>query len=309
MSDQFGLPESPRFRKYVYNGNSPSVAACWDIWTRPPGASMLSFIVIGGAGGGGTGVIGANSTAAGGGGGGSGGQTIGEIPLDLLPSRLYISVAQAKTGSGNPSYISTQPNATANHVLAVANGGTVGGNAAGATAGAAGAAAGISQNSTMPLGWAWAKLALGGQTGIIGGTTVNGSNLTLPTTGLRITGGAGGGGLPAAATAGTNGGSFTVPASPSYFAAQSGGVGSATATAPADPGRHGFLIPEAGFYYYGGTGGASTHGTATGGGLVQAPGGNGAIGCGGGGMGGALTGSSAAVQSYGGAGLVILYCY
>ena len=309
MSDQFGLPESPRFRKYVYNGNSFTVGASWDIWTRPPGASMLGFFLLGGGGAGGTGVIGANSTAAGGGGGGSAGQTIGEIPLDLLPPRLYISVGQARQAAGIASYISTQPNITANHVLAVANGGGVGGNGALSVAGAAGAAGAIATNATMPLGWAWTKLALAGQAGIIGGVAISGANLTLPTTGLRVTGGTGGGGLPAAAAAGTNGGSFTVPASPSYFPANIGGQGSATATNPANPGSHGLLINEAGFYYYGGVGSASTHGTATGGGLVQGRGGDGGIGCGGGGMGGALTGSSAAVQSYGGAGLVILYCY
>ena len=309
MSDYFGLPQSPRFRKYEFNGNSQTAGACWDIWTRPPGASMLGFIVIGGGGGGGAGAIGANSTAAGGGGGGSGGQTIGEIPLDLLPSRLYISVGQAKVAAGVGSYISTQQNTAGNLVLAVANGGGVGGPAAGATAGASGTGGSIANNLTMCLGWPFSKLALAGQVGTGGGTTTVGGSLTLSTTGLHVTGGTGGGGLPAAAAAGTSGGPFIVPASPSYFPAQSGGVGSATATAPADPGRNGFLIPEAGFFYYGGTGGASTHGTATGAGLVQAAGGNGAIGCGGGGMGGALTGSTAAAASYGGAGQIILYCY
>jgi hypothetical protein len=307
--EPFGLPNSPHFDKYQFNGNSMTAGGNWHTWNKPLGKSRIMMMLIGGGGGGGTGVVGANSTAAGGGGGGSGGMTILEMPLDLLPARLYISVGHSKTGAGLASYVSTQPNTTANHVVAIANGGAVGGNAAGATAGAAGGAGGIATAATMPLGWAFAKLALAGQAGIIGGTTVAGAALTLPVTGLRMTGGTGGGGLPAAAATGTNGGSFTVPASPSYFPAQSGGVGSATATNPADNGRNGFAIPEAGFYHYGGTGGASTHGTATGGGLVQSRGGNGGIGCGGGGMGGALTGSTAGVASYGGSGLILFYCY
>jgi hypothetical protein len=307
--DHFGLPVSPLYTTYRFDGNCQSAGASWYTWNRPLGKSRIMMFLLGGGGGGGTGVVGANSTAAGGGGGGSGGQTIVEMPLDFLPPRLYISVGQAKTGAGIASYVSTQPNTTANHVVALANGGAVGGNASGATGGAAGGAGGIATNATMPLGWAFSKLALAGQAGIIGGAAVAGGALTQPLTGLRVTGGTGGGGLPAAAATGTAGGAITAIASPSYFQGNPGGGTQATATSPANPGSHGFALPEAGRYFVGGTGGGSTHGTATGGGLVQAPGGNGAIGCGGGGMGGALTGSAAAAASLGGPGLVIFYCY
>jgi len=306
--DQFGLPTSSQYEQFVYNGNSQTAGANWYTWTKPLGKSRANIIVIGGGGGGGGGVIGTNSTAAGGGGGGSAGMTILDIPLSFLPHRLYISVAQAKTGTSIASYVSTQPNTTANHVVAVANGGGGGGNASGATAGAAGTAGAIATVAAMPLGWPFSNLALAGQAGVIGGTTTNGGSLTLPTTGLRVTGGTGGGGLPAAATSGTSGGGIAAIASPSYFQASPGGVGSSTATVAADPGRHGFAIPEAGFYYYGGTGGASTFGTATGAGLAQARGGDGGIGSGGGGSGGALTGSASAPLSYGGPGIVIIIC-
>jgi hypothetical protein len=310
--DQFGLPTSGLFEQYVFNANSATSGANWHTWTKPLGKSMASIMLIGAGGGGGTGVVGANSTAAGGGGGGSGGMTIIEIPLVLLPPRLYISVGQAKSGiavNTLNTYISTQPNTTANHIFAIANSGGAGGNAAGATAGAAGTGATAATAAGMPLGWAWAKLALAGQAGIIGGTTVAGGALTLPLTGLRVTGGTGGGGLPAAAAAGTAGGAFNTVSVVSYFPVPAGGAGPAAATTPAGVGNHGTLISEAGFYYYGGTGGSSTHGTATGAGLVQAAGGNGGIGSGGGGMGGALTGSTAAVAALGGPGLVVITCY
>lgn len=308
--DAYGLPVSPQFDRSVFNGTAQTAGTSWQTYIIPSGKSMLSIFMLGGGGGGGSGVVGANSTAAGGGGGGSGGQTIIEIPTALLPQRLYVSVGQAKTGAGIASYVSTFPGiATSNHVVGIANGGGAGGNGAGATAGAAGAAGAIATNATMPLGWAWSKLALAGQAGIIGGTTVAGGALAYPTTGLRCTGGVGGGGLPAAATTGTAGGAITAIATPSFFIGAAGGAAQATATSPANPGTHGFMIQEAGFFFQGGTGGGSTHGTATGGGLVQAPGGNGAIGSGGGGMGGALTGSTAASLSYGGPGIVIITAY
>ena len=62
-------------------------------------------------------------------------------------------------------------------------------------------------------------------------------------------------------------------------------------------------------YRYGGTGGASTHGTATGAGLVQSNGGVGAPGCGGGGQGSALTGSTAGIVGWGGLAYAILTCW
>ena len=308
--DPFALADSPQSDVAVFNGNTVnSNAPGWHVWTKPPGKTYVSMTAIAGGGGGGAGVIGANSTAAGGGGGASGGMTTVEMPLALLPSRLYVSVGAAVAGVGVNSIVSIWPTSSLGFGVVSASGGNVGGAASGATAGSGGSGVATTA-SAMPLGWAFLKTALGGQAGTTGGTTGNGTSLVLPVTGLRATGGTGGGGLPAAATNGASAGSFTVPASPSYFPAQSGGIGSATATIAADPGRNGFRVDGPGLhYYYGGTGGASTHGTATGAGLTQARGGNGGIGSGGGGSGGALTGSAAATPSKGGPGLVIITCY
>lgn len=305
----FELPQSKQ-NVTVLMGNSATSGASWIPWYKPQNATLISILLVGKGGAGGTGVIGANSTAAGGGGGGSGAQTRVDIPAWAIPDVLYFSGGHASLTTTVHSYLAIQPNTTANHTLAYAGGGANGGNASGATAGAAGAAGGAGTAALMPLGWGFPQLAMGGQAGIIGGTTVSAAALTLPVTGLMVTGGTGGGGLPAAATAGTNGGSFTVPAAPSPFPAQAGGQGSATATNPAANGADGFENVVRGlFYNYGGTGGASTHGTATGGGLVQSSGGDGAPGCGGGGMGGALTGSTAGVQALGGAGFCIITVY
>jgi hypothetical protein len=302
----FELPHSP-LDVTILKGNSLTAGASWIPWVKPQRAREVHILIVGKGGAGGTGVVGTNSTAAGGGGGGSGAQTRLVVPAWAIPDVLYFSGGSAGTGTTIHSYLSIRPNTTANHTLAYAGGGGNGGNASGATGGTAGAAGGAATAALMPLGWSYPQLALGGQAGIAGGTTGSANTLTLPVTGLYVTGGTGGGGLPGAGVSGTNGGSFVVPAAPSPFPAHAGGQGSATATNPAARGIDGFenVVPGL-LYNYGGTGGASTHGTATGGGLVQAAGGNGAPGCGGGGMGGALTGSSAATQSLGGAGFCVI---
>jgi hypothetical protein len=309
--DPFSAVTTPLFDKQVFRGNSVSDGASWHTWYKPRGKSCCSMLLIGGGGAGGTGVIGAASTAAGGGGGGSGAMTILEMPLDFLPDILYISVGALKnTGSATGStYVATRPDTTANHTVAIANRGSVGGNASGATAGTAGTAGTIATNALMPLGWAWAKLALAGQVGIAGGTTGAGAALTHPLTGLRITGGTGGAGLGAGGAVGTAGGAITAIASPSYLVGAAGGLGGSAATTPPTNGASGGTYREAGFYFLGGTGGGSTHGSATGAGLVQASGGTGGIGCGSGGMGGALTGSTAGTQSPSTPGVCIIYCY
>ena len=274
-------------------------------WQKPRGKTMCHILAVGAGGNGGNGAVGANSTAAGGGGGGSGGQTSLLMPLWALPDTIYLALGFSINGVR----ISIFPDAVANNQLVVVPAGGNGGNAAGATAGAAGTAGAASAANQMPLGFQWVETALAGQAGIIGGTTVAGAALTLPVTGLLVTGGTGGGGLPAAAATATNGGSFTVPATPSPFPAHSGGIGSATATVPAQGGSTGYCPIAKLLYNYGGTGSSSTHGTATGAGLAQARGGDGAPGCGGGGSGGGLTGSTTATGGLGGPAFCIVTCW
>ena len=274
------------------------------IWHKPRNKTMAQFVLVGCGGNGGNGAIGANSTAAGGGGGGSGGVSILTVPLNFLPPVLYINVMQG--GGAAASYISVTSNTpttspTASYLLLIANSGGNGGNAAGATAGAAGTAGAVATIANNILaGWGNFNF-MAGQLGIIGGTTVAGGALTLPTSGACTTGGTGGGGLPAAATAGTNGGMINGSAqtgSPYEIGNRLGGVGAAAATTPAGFGTPGVVLGN--HYFLGGTGGGSTHGTATGAGLAQSNGGDGAYGCGGGGSGGALTGSAAGKTGRGG---------
>ena len=289
-----------------FTGNSVSSGIAWQMWQKPRGKTMAHILLVGAGGPGGSGAIGANSTAAGGGGGASGGQGSIMVPLWAIPDVLFLSLGYGLTNGAVNSYVSIAPNTVANNSLLYAGGGGAGGNASGATAGAAGSAGGAPSTGTMPLGWQWLDSAISGQAGIIGGVAVSGANLTLPTSGLLVTGGTGGGGLPAAATSGTAGGSFTVAG---VFPAHAGGAAQATATNPANDGSHGYRPVAGSLYGYGGTGGGSTHGTATGGGLVASRGGNGAPGCGGGGGGGALTGSAAGSGGLGGPAFCIITCW
>jgi hypothetical protein len=291
MLDTFDTPQATYADIQVFNANSPTAGAGWSTWIKRRGASMCQILVWGGGGGGGNGAIGANSTAAGGGGGGSGGQTSVMIPAALLPDFLHVSV-------------SVYPDTIANNCVAFANQGNPGSSATGATAGTGANATSAATIAQMPLGGLGQVQQLVGQAGIAGGIAVAGAALTLPVTGLLVTGGTGGGGLPAAGVVGTNGGLFTVAGL--FLPQHSGGLGATAATTPAGNGSHGISGVRNLAYDYGGTGGGSTHGTATGAGLVASFGGKGAIGSGGGGGGGALTGSTGGGGGRGGDGQVII---
>jgi len=307
--EPYALPTSTQGDSMIFLGNSTIESGeQWYTWTKPAGKAMASFVIIGAGGGGGSGAIGAAGTAAGGGGGSSGAMTVIDMPLHLLPPRLYISVGYGAVGYAASTWVSTQPNTTSNHVIGYAMGGNPGSDANNGTAGAGSPGGFAATAANMPLGWQYTRFAATQQVGSSGGATSAGVAVTLPVTGLRLTGGTGGAGVPASG-AGLAGGTLTTPASPSYFIAHTGGVAPATATTAPGVGKSGVNIRDAGMFYYGGTGGASTHATATGAGLVQAAGGNGGIGCGGGGMGGALTGSTPAKLSSGGSGMVMITCY
>lgn len=292
----------------LITANTFTAGGSWRTWQKPRGIRWFSFLLVGAGGGGGSGVVGANSVSAGGGGGGSGGQIGFVINADLLPDILYFSLAIGDAGAGVASRIAIRPDTNSNHCLLLANGGGVGGNAAAGVGGTAGSGATVSTvalANLSALGVYFNNLA--GQPGIIGGAATNGASLTVPFTGLIVTAGTGGGGLPAAAAAGSNGGNFTVPTG-GAFPAHSGGVGPVVGspTVPPAIGANGYGNFNGMKFNYGGTGGGSTHGTATGAGLVQARGGDGAPGCGGGGMGGALTGSTPAVVSKGGSAFCLI---
>jgi hypothetical protein len=300
----FNLPPKTRADVQQFVGWASVADVDWRTWRKPEGVTMAYIMAVGGGGGGGTGVIGANSNAAGGGGGGSGGQSTLLIPAFMLPDVLYICAGAAKVGPGLASRVSIYPNVTSNHLVLSANGGAVGGNAGGASAGGLGPGASIQSIGLNPIAGRGTPFFLAGANGVAGG----GASGSIPTSGLICTGGTGGASLGAAGSNGGASGQINTPSSPTRFPTQPGATAITSATTRPNPGNPGFVSFMAGFLQcYGATGGGSTHGSATGAGLVQARGGDGVgYGCGGGGMGGALTGSTPAVQSLGGPGYVCI---
>ena len=183
-------------------GSAVASGNMYQTWQKPRGKSMCNIVLVGRGGNGGTGVIGANSVSAGGGGGGSGAQTSITLPLWAIPDVLYLVLAGQSVGAAfSSSYISTQARLAAgtgtpvaNDTLVVAGNGGNGGNGAAGTAGGGGSGGGIGTAAAMPLGWAWLDAVIAGQAGIAGGAAVTAATLTLPATGLWVTGGTGGGG-------------------------------------------------------------------------------------------------------------------
>lgn len=310
MLDFFDTPvDTGKSDIQIFTGNSPLYGECWQKWVKPRGKSMCSILLIGKGGNGGTSTPGAATAVAGSGGGSSGTLVYLLMPTAILPDILYLTLAGITTNALVNSCISIAPDTTANNIIAFGRGGTAGGNATSATAGTAGTASAIPTVSEMPLGWQYTLTALAGQAGSVGGGAQSaGANITIPTTGLIVTGGTGGGGIDSAAgTPGYAGGSFTITAG-ADFPAQPGGIAGAAASTPPGPGANGYKLPGK-LFFYGGTGSGSSYNAATGAGLVQLPGGNGGYGCGGGGVGAAQTGSVAAPAGMGGPAFAMITCW
>lgn len=311
-----GLPggtQSRRLDQVAYGPTSVTAGQYWDAYSPPTWAQWLEILMMGCGGGGGDAVAGAASTAGGGGGGGSGGMTRLLINLTLFRGPFHISVAGLRTAgqknnttttavAGVSSYVAiaqTVGAPIANNVIAQVNSGASGGKSNAGTAGPVGTAATIATAAQMPLGFVFAQV-LAGQVGIIGGAAVAGAALTLPVTGLIMTGGTGGGGLGAVSTAGKAGGLITgvtgflpVPAN------IPGGAGGTTAPTAGLPGVTGGQWWEDLQYCVGGTGGGSS-GLAAATGAAGGNGGHGGLGCGAGGGGAAFTASAFGIGGGGG---------
>ena len=229
----------------------------------------------------------------------SGNVYIGQTVYNALTAATTITAGFTSpyTISASQSIVAgtTMVTLPAAQVLICANGGSAGGNNANNnTAGIAGTgAAAATIAMTLLSGQGFANF-YAGQNGVAGGSTA----LTLPTTGLILTGGTGGGSLGANNATGASGGAITgagfVPTNP-------GGIGGSAGNNPGSIGSNGFTTLNKLWYSVGGTGGgAAGLGTPTGNtAAIGAFGGAGGIGCGGGGGGG---GYLSTPQSFGGKG-------
>ena len=308
MLDFSHLSQNNQQILYATNGS-------WQIWQKPRGASFIQFFLLGGGGGGGGGQL--TASARNGAGGGSGAQCILTFPASFIPDILYVNVGVGGTagpintglaGNGTASYVTIYPATTVNYILCQAN---PGGGAQSYAAGGLGAAGSVTTIAQAPLaglgfpawGQAATNISLAGQAGTLAGNGANaGGDITLPTTGLRVTGGAGAGGNGAAGSAGLAGGRITAIAGSVVYPAQIGGTAGGTTT-NGGAGSNGFQAISNLLQFYGGTGGGSGGRNAI---TTGGVGGAGGYGCGGGGGGGANTGGTASPGGGGGDGLCII---
>jgi hypothetical protein len=281
-----------------FEGPATTTLLQWQVWRKPRGARWIHLLGVGGGGGGGAG-INTTTTSGGGAGGSSGGQTTVMIPAMFVPDTLYIQAGAGGAGAtttaglglaGIITYVCIAPYTTIAPAgtLLLATGGTAGTAVATATTG--GAAPGAVAAATiagMCLAGRGFYTLLAGQVGIAGAaSTLVGSPLTPPTTGLMVTGGGGGGGCNGAT--GFAGGSISAISgalSTNFFPLPRPGGTAAVTITPAGAAGAGFISKNSLFNFGGGGGGGAT---TTAGGRASA-GGDGAPGCGGGGGGGMNT--------------------
>jgi len=270
---------------------------------------MVLFVGIGSGSGGGGGWTRAAGTPGGGAGGGAtGGMARVLVPAFLIPDVLYLQIgaggvggpATTTIGGGNGSpgirtYVSVSPSTVANNVLLVSSNAapTAGQSGDSTAAGSNGIAATIATIANMPLAAMGIFSMIAGQDGGIGApqTGSDGISVTFPTTGLRVTGGAGGAGVTAVDFAG----GIITPTANSYLGEQC----AAAPAAGSASGSGGRLIMWP-LFGLGGCGGSASN-AGNGG-----DGGNGGIGSGGGGAGSGVTGGAGGV---GGSGLIEITCW
>lgn len=270
------------------------------VWQRPRGATMAHIFCVSFGGNGGNGFASASGgSAGGGGGGGSSNQTTLIVPLLLLPERLYVTHSTAALGS----WVSVEPvYTTTSNVLIRASSGNGGTTATSGTGAGGGSGASVAIISQMPLAGLGVYHMLAGQNGASGGSTGAGSDVSLPTTGLCVTGGGGGGGHGTGS--GGAGGRIT---GVGVYPTLPGGLATGVATTPGGNGQEGRNLGDALVEFFcGGTGGGASHSSATGAGLYAGNGGAGYFGCGGGGGGSLITGATGGQGGLGGPGLIII---
>lgn len=323
MLDFKDIVQQPNVDIKYYQAATNTGTSSWSQhrWQKPRGVSWIYMLVVGGGGPGGYGLNQNSGTVYGGGGGSSGGMNVVMLPAPLVPDTLSVYCGYGGSSNlannGMPTFISLSitPSITeVNYSFAYAPGGNTGNYGASlGTGGAAPAAATIANCCLAGRGfYAFYAGAAGGN----GGSTGAGSSVAM-STGLLVTGGAGGGAGASIVTTGQSAGNgggisslgmpFGRTVYPNQTATIPGGTGatysSSTGLRTPATAASSFLSAALPILMnYGGTGGGG--GSLDGFGdnlLAPSPGGNGAPGCGGGGGGGASTLFSTALQS-GGAG-------
>jgi hypothetical protein len=271
-------------QSFFGNSSSPTDLTAWHTWTKPRGAKWIYIIAVGaGASGAGGTFTGASAASVGATGGGSGAQTIVMIPAMFVPDQLFIQTgiggrqgtaitSALASVAGTTTIVAIEPYSatTFNLTLALANG----------AASTTGGTATVMNNNFSLAGRGW-QSNVGGQNGGTAGATQNGAggSVTLPTSGVMVTGGAGSGGKDVTAAGGGAGGVITGVGFLGTLPTHAGGVAAATGV-NAGNGIDGRMVTP--YMFYGGSGGGAGGFAATGVGANGGAGGNGGPGCGGG---------------------------
>lgn len=308
MLDFNHILSTPGYNIQQFYAEAGTTLLQWQTWRKPRGVNWVYMIGVGGGGSGAT--TGAVAAAGGGGGGGSGAQTTVMIPAQFVPDTLYIQAGFGGLGpttaatagiAGVPTYVAIEPSTTltANMTVLLANGGGGGGTTSATTAGTAGTAGTVSTIANMCLaGRGVYNFLVGQAASASGASTASATNLTIPTTGLMVTGGGGAGGGSATPGAGANISGITGALGTEFFPLPiSGGTAAVTST-PAGVGAPGF-VSRYNLMNFGGSGGGGASTTAGG---IAGAGGDGAPGCGGGGGGGLATNNTTVARGGNGGG-------
>ena len=205
MLDYLHLPDNTGGTVDYFPGFSNTDGGSWVVWVKPRGAHMIRITCIAGAGGGGSGYSG---SGGGGGGGGSSAISIVTLPAYVLPDRLYVSSGIGGEGATTPSagtatlgnngirsYVSIAQDTGAIYCVCYADSGKAGTTAATSSAGGSGGSGGIVATiANMLLASHGIRNFIAGQDGATGSSPIQSSTLVYPSTGLLLSGGAGGAG-------------------------------------------------------------------------------------------------------------------
>jgi hypothetical protein len=307
MLDYLHLPKQQNGNIDYFPGFSNTDGGSWIAWEKPKGTHMIRITCIAGGGGGGSGFSSdTTGSRCAGGGGGSSAISIVTIPAYVLPDILYVSSgvggnggaanpATANLGSdGIRSYVCVAQNTGIIYRVCYADSGKTGTTAATVGVGGGfGAAGTVATIADMLLASYGIRNFIGGHMGGQGGTTSTGLNIAYPTTGLLLSGGAGGSGSTQ-----TIGDSITAPTQTVYTIFST----ITTVTGSGNNGQPGTEIYQP-LLSTGGTGASANSATGAGG-----QGGAAGFGSGGGG-GGAGGANAAGGGGKGGNGLVIIHSW
>lgn len=262
----------------------------WTPWSKPKNCGLVGIFALGaGAGGGGGFTDLAGSARSGGGGGGSGAFACGIWLAEMLPGMLYVSVGVGGTsgpaatvgGAGSRSFVAFAPDGGAVPTIPILQSGAA--DAVGGPAGTPGlilGGAGSTVTNEAVIDFIGSSIGFNAGAGQIGGgsdggVAAPGVSVTWGSSGIVVSGGAGGG--PVAGVAAQAGGGQI---GAGLMQSLSGGA------ATGAPGPQGITFLFKPFMSLGGAGGGGLDAG------VGGTGGNGGIGSGGAGGGGGTTGGA-----------------